>query len=200
MDEISDLGYLHGQREPSLGIHTDSGCVERLGSRCWAQYIVKILKEQGIEPAPERNKKISWQEFLRAHWQVTAAADFFTVEVWTLQGLRRYLVFFVIELSTRRIRIAGIAPQPNALWMAQMARNLTDAVDGLLLGKRLLLQDRDLQTAGVKSLKMPARSPNLNAYAERFLRTIKLLPGSNDLLRRGQPATCDSGIRDPLSS
>ena len=159
------------------------GALGNLGHIVGRTTIVKILKKQGIEPAPERNKKTSWQEFLRAHWQVIAAADFFAVEVRTLRGLRRYLVFFAIELSTRRIRIAGIPPQPNAAWMAQMARNLTDAVDGFLLGKRLLLHDRDplyttefahiLQTTGVKSLKLPARSPNLNAYAERFVRTIK---------------------------
>ena len=70
-----------------------------------------------------------------------AAADFFTVEVWTRFGLLRYLVFFVIDLSTRRVRVAGIHPAPDGAWNIQVARNLT--VDGFLRGKRYLIHDRD---------------------------------------------------------
>ena len=65
-----------------------------------------------------------WSKFLKAHWEAIAAADFFTVEVWTSVGLVRYLVFFVIDLSSRRVEIAGIAPVPNGLWMRQVARRL----------------------------------------------------------------------------
>ena len=111
------------------------------------------------------------------------AADFFTVEVWTARGLQRYIVLFFIELSTRRVEIAGIASVANGLWMTQIARNISDTVDGLLTGKRNLIHDRDplftaeflniLADSGVKSVKLPTRSPNLNAYAERFVRTIK---------------------------
>ena len=111
------------------------------------------------------------------------AADFFTVEVWTARGLQRYIVLFFIELSTRRVEIAGIASVANGLWMTQIARNISDTVDGLLTGKRNLIHDRDplftaeflniLADSGVKSVKLPPRSPNLNAYAERFVRTIK---------------------------
>src|SRR5205823_3286333 len=88
-----------------------------------------------------------------------------------------------IELSTRRVEIAGISASANGLWMSQIARNLTDSVDGLLTGKRYLIHDRDplftdellrtLKDANVESVKLPARSPNLNAYAERFVRSIK---------------------------
>ena len=112
-----------------------------------------------------------------------AAADFFTVEVWSLSGLVRYSVLFVMELSTRRVEIAGIVPEPNGEWMKQIARNLTDATDGFLLGKRYLIFDRDpvftkefraiLKAAGVKPVVLPPKSPNLNAHAERFVRTIK---------------------------
>lgn len=93
------------------------------------------------------------------------------------------MVLFFIELSTRKVDIAGIAPIANGLWMNQIGRNLTDAVDGILKGKRYLIHDRDplftseflkvLGETGVASVKLPARSPNLNAYAERFVRTIK---------------------------
>ena len=106
-----------------------------------------------------------------------------TVEVLTLAGLRRYLVFFVIELRSRRVTIAGIHPQPGGAWMEQQARNLTDPVDGCLRRARPLIHDRDplytrvfgeiLESAGVQPIRLPPKSPNLNAYAERFVRSIK---------------------------
>jgi transposase InsO family protein len=101
----------------------------------------------------------------------------------TRSGLVRYLVLFIIELETRRIEIAGIAPDPDGQWMKQIARNLTDVQDGALTGVGYLIHDRDplfthafceiLRSNGVTTVKLPARSPNLNAYAERFFRTIK---------------------------
>jgi putative transposase len=124
-----------------------------------------------------------WSKFLKAHWEAIAAADFFTVEVWTSLGLVRYLVFFVIDLSTRRVEIAGIAPVPNGLWMRQVARNLIDDLSGFLRGKRFLIHDRDpLYTRGFHEVlgcasgapvRLPPKSPNLNAFAERFVLSIK---------------------------
>jgi transposase InsO family protein len=141
------------------------------------------LKRNGIDPAPERGKRVTWNQFLSAHWDVLAAADFFTVEVWGLRGLVTFYVFFVIELATRRIEIAGIAPGPSEAWMMQIGRNLTDPVEGFLANKKLLIIDRDskysaafrtlLAEAGVEPVRLPPRSPNLNAYAERFVRSIK---------------------------
>jgi putative transposase len=120
---------------------------------------------------------------LKAHWNLIAATDFFTVEVWTSSGLIRYHVLFVIRLVTRQIHIAGIVPEPEGPWMNQMARNLTDATDGFLRGCGFLIQDRSslfttqfrdiLKSTGVESIRLPVRSPNLNAFAERFVRTIK---------------------------
>ena len=149
----------------------------------WARgTIANILKAHGLEPAGERSRKTTWKECLLRHWAVLMAADFFTVEVWTRRGLTRYIVLFLIDLSTRR-EIAGMATQANGFWMTQTARNLSDAVNGFLKGKRYMIHDRDplftaeflgmLATAGVNSVKLPPRSPNLNAYAERFVRTIK---------------------------
>ena len=74
--------------------------------------VKNILKRHGIEPAPERGKRTSWKTFLKAHWDVMAATDFFTVEVWTPRGLVTYYVLFVIHLSTRSIHIAGVTPAP----------------------------------------------------------------------------------------
>ena len=105
--------------------------------------IAQILQRRGIEPAPERSRKTTWKEFLSRHWELIVATDFFTVEVWTRRGLERFIVLFFIELSTRKVEIAGIAQVTNGLWMSQIARNLTDAEQGILTGKRYLIHDRD---------------------------------------------------------
>lgn len=101
----------------------------------------------------------------------------------TRAGLVRYFVLFVIELQSRRVEIAGISAEPDGQWMKQLARNLTDVEAGALLGAPYLIHDRDplfthafrdlLKSSGVEPVKLPARSPNLNAYAERFVRSIK---------------------------
>jgi len=145
--------------------------------------IANILREHGVEPAPDRVKKTTWREVLKPHWDVLAAADFFTVDVWTGTGLTRFAVLFILDLSTRRVEIAGITSEPDATLMSQVSRNLTDANDGFLAGKRFLIHDRDplftvafretLAATGVKTVRLPPRSPNLNAFAERFVRTIK---------------------------
>jgi transposase InsO family protein len=142
-----------------------------------------VLKAAGIESAPERRKGTSWKEFLRAHWEVMAAADFFTVEVWTALGLTRYHVLFVIRLATREVTLGGIIPEPHGQWIKQVARNLTDGLEGCLSGCRYLVHDRSplfsegfgmvLRGASIEPVRLPARSPNLNAYAERFVRSIK---------------------------
>ena len=145
--------------------------------------IATILREHGLDSAPERLKKTTWAEFLQTHWDVISATDFFAVDIWTGRGLTRFVVLFVIELSTRRVEIAGITSDPDSAWMSQMGRNMTDAGDGCLTGKRFLIHDRDplftvafaetLAATGVQVVRLPPRSPNLNAYAERFVRTIK---------------------------
>src|SRR5579863_7529689 len=156
-------------------------------SLTWAEVargtIANILKEHGLEPAPERERKTTWKEFLSQHREVIVAADFFTIEAWTRKGLTRFLVLFLIDLSSRRVEIAGVTREANGLWMSQVARNLSDAEEGFLTGKRYLIHDRDPlftaefleipQSAGVQAVKLPPSSPNLNAYAERFVRTIK---------------------------
>ena len=159
------------------------GALGNLGHDVGRGTIATILRQHGIEPAPERQKRTTWQEFLKAHLDVLAAADFFSVEVWTATGLKRYAVLFVIELATRRVQIAGIASEPDSAWVVQCGRQLTDAVDGLLVGKRFLLHDRDplfsdafretLAATGVETVRLPPRAPNLNAHAERYVRTIK---------------------------
>jgi putative transposase len=99
-------------------------------------------KDQGIEPARAFQADLV-EDVLRSHWDAIAACDFFTVEVLTWTGITRFYVMFVIALQARRVEIAGIIRQPHGAWMLQLARNLLDAEDGFLVGKRYLLMDRD---------------------------------------------------------
>ena len=165
------------------GYRRIAGALSNLGHEPARSTIAAILERHGIEPAPERRRKTTWKEFLSWHWKMIVATDFFTVEVWTRRGLQRFIVLFFIELATRKVEIAGIAQVANGLWMNQIARNLTDSENGILTGKRYLIHDRDplftadfmkmIADAGVESVKLPPRSPNLNAYPERFVRSIK---------------------------
>ncbi|MPZ20031.1 MAG: transposase [Luteitalea sp.] len=167
----------------SWGYTRIQGALANLDHHVSRGTIANLLRQRGIEPAPERQKRTTWQEFLTAHRDVLAAADFFTVEVWTAGGLTRFAVLFVIDLATRRVEIAGILPEPDSAWVIQCGRQVTDPVDGCLRRKRFLLHDRDprftdafgdtLAAAGIETVRLPPRSPNLNAYAERFVRTIK---------------------------
>jgi putative transposase len=157
--------------------------LKNLGITISRTTVKHILKEHGIEPAPKRGKGMSWATFIKVHFGEIVATDFFTVEILRPFGLVRYYVLFVIDIETRRVHIAGIAHQVYDEWMKQIARNLTDVVDGFLLGKRYLIHDRDplfskafrriLRNSGIKPLKLPAQSPNLNSYAERFILSIR---------------------------
>ena len=181
--QIEDLVVQLAEENRSWGYRRIQGALSNLGHKIARSTIAEMLARHGMEPAPERERKTTWKEFLSRHWEMIVATDFFTVEVWTRRGLQRFVVLFFIDLATRKVEVAGIAPSANGLWMSQIARNLTDSEDGILIGKRYLIHDRDpLFTAeflsviteiGVESVKLPPRSPNLNAVAERFVRSIK---------------------------
>ena len=130
MQAIAELTVRMAKENPRWGYTRIQGALKNVGHRVGRTTIANILKKNGIDPAPERGKRTTWSQFLKAHWNVLAAADFFTVEVWAPRGLVTFYVFFVIELATRRIEIAGITPSPNEAWMMQIGRNLTDPVDG----------------------------------------------------------------------
>ena len=182
-EEIQRQVLRMAQENRTWGYRRIQGALSHLGYKLAGSTIAEILRRHGIEPAPERSRKTSWKEFLTQHWGLIVAADFFSVEVWTWKGLKRFLVLFFIDLATRQVEIAGISSAANGFWMSQVGRNATDAVDGMLFGKRYLIHDRDplftaefqqlLADVGVKSVKLPRQSPNLNAHAERFVRTIK---------------------------
>ena len=170
------------RENPSWGYTRLRGALENLGFELGRSTIQRILTEHGIEPAPIRGKTMPWKTFLKAHWGAVAAADFFSVEVLTRGGFVRYLVLFVIDLKTRRVHVAGVTCAADGAWMASPATSPTPAA-GPLTGFTHLIVDRDplytahfrtlLQAAGVQLLRLPSRSPNLNAYAERFVRSIK---------------------------
>lgn len=141
--EIAALVVRMAEENRGWGYRRIQGALSNLGHVLAHNTIANILKRNGIEPAPERSRKTTWKEFLDRHWQQIVASDFFTIEVWTLSGLKRFVILFFMELSTRRVEIGGIARRPNGLWMRQIARNLTDGVDGFFKGKRYLIHDRD---------------------------------------------------------
>ena len=180
---VEQLVVRMAEENVSWGYGRIQGALDNLGHSISRSAIARILKVHGIEPAPQRRKGMSWSTFLKSHWDVLAATDFFTLEVMTFRGLIRHHVLFVIELCTRRVQIAGIVPEPDGRWMEQIARNLTDAVDGFLRSTRYLIHDRSplftreftaiLKAASVKTIKLPPRSPNLSPHAERFVRSIK---------------------------
>jgi putative transposase len=142
-----------------------------------------VLSRNGIEPAPERSKRTKWSTFLKAHWKTFAASDFLTVEVWTGRGLVTHYLLFVISLVDRAVEILGTTARPDEGWMLQLGRNLVDTESGALRGKRYLIIDRDtkyteqyrrlVREAGTEVIRLPPLSPDLNAYAERFVRSIK---------------------------
>ena len=182
-NEVSRLVLRMAREKPEWGYDRISGEIGNLGHAVCDQSVGNILKEHGIEPAPARKRTTSWNEFINAHWDVLAAVDFTTIEVWTCRGLVTYYLLFVMDLSSRRVEFAGMTPNPTEAWMNQMARNLTDCENGFLIENRYLLMDRDtkfsqsfrdvLENTGVKSIRLPARSPNLNAFIERFMRSLK---------------------------
>jgi putative transposase len=180
---IVDLILQFAQENPSWGYDRIQGALANVGYHISDTTVKNVLKAHGIEPAPDRQRQTTWATFLKSHWDVLAAIDFTTIEVWTTGGLVTYYLLFVMELKTRRVHFAGCTPHPHAAWMKQIARNLTDPEDGFLKGKRYLIMDRDtkfcesfqriLNDEDVKTLRLPPRSPNLNAHLERFFGSLK---------------------------
>ena len=154
-----------------------------LGYKISKTSVKNILIENGYNPEPDLTVSSTWHEFIKSHWDVLSACDFFTIELLVGRKLVRCTLFFVIEFSTRKVFFAPIMLQPNGKYMKQAARTLTD-FGGFLRGKRYLIHDRDplyntkgfhdiLKTSGIEPVKLPAQSPDLNAYAERFVKSIK---------------------------
>jgi putative transposase len=189
MDWKRLLAYITGsvvrmaRENRSWGYDRIAGALAHMGYTISDQTVGNILKRQGLLPAPERTKATTWKEFIRTHMDVLVATDFFTAEVWTWGGLVTYYVQFFIHLGSRKVYVAGATPHPDASWMMQVARNITMEEWGCLSPGQYLIHDRDgkycpafheiIDTGGVTRVPLPPRSPNLNAYAERWVRSVK---------------------------
>jgi putative transposase len=179
--EIRRLVLRMAEENPTWGYTRIQGALKNVGHRVGRSTIARMLKAHGVPPVPER--PTSWQMFLRAHWGAIAGADFFTTEVWTWRGLVTYYTGFVIDLASRRVHIAGSTRHPDDLFMHQVVGTLTAADDGALVHHGVLICDRDakwsahvrarLGDAGIRVVQTPYQAPNANAYAERFVRSIK---------------------------
>ncbi len=183
MATIVDLVMRMALDNPSWGYTRIQGAMANLGHQVGRSTIANILKENGIDPAPARDAHTRWSTFLKAHWECLKATDFLSVEVLTFKGLITHYLLFFIDIASRKVHVAGITPHPDNAWMTQIARNVTDTHDGFLRDTRYLIMGRDTKysdafrgiivRAGTDVVRLPPRSPNLNAFAERFVRSIK---------------------------
>jgi transposase InsO family protein len=181
--ELEDLVVQMAKENRGWGYDRIVGALVELGYKISDQTVGNILTRRGLPTAPERKKTTTWREFIRSHMDVLWATDFFSTKVWTLGGLVTFYVLFFIKLDTREVRIAGITAHPNEAWMMQVARNATMEAWGFLESGQYLIHDRDtkfcaafkqiLDDAGVKRVPLPPRSPWLNGYAERWVKSVK---------------------------
>jgi putative transposase len=175
--ETVDLITRLGRENPRWGCVRIQGELRKLGIRVGASTVRRILRQAGLGPAPRRIGP-TWTEFLRAQGRGLVACDFFTVETAFLKTL--YVLIF-IELSTRRVHVAGTTARPDSAWVTQQARNLS--IIGCLDDKHLLIRDRDakfsgafdedFRTEGLSVVKTPVRAPRANAVAERWVGTAR---------------------------
>jgi putative transposase len=182
-EEVEALIVRMAKENRSWGYDRIVGALANLGFTVSDQTVGNVLKRHGIAPAPERKTTTTWKEFIRTHMEVLVATDFFTTEVWTTAGLVTYYVLFFIHLASRKVHVAGATPHPDEPWMMQVARNITMEEWGFLEPGQYLIHDRDgkycpafqrlMDEAGITCVPLPPRSPNLNAYAERWVRSIK---------------------------
>jgi len=178
-DELRELVLRLARENPRWGYQRIVGELGGLGERASATTVAKILRQAGMSPAAAR-AELSWREFLRAHAASMLACDFFTVE--TLWLGRLYVLFF-IELGSRRVHLAGCTTNPDGAWTAQQARQLAWSLPELPTPIRFLIHDRDskftrvfddvFRSEGAEVIRTPFRAPNANAFAERWVGTVR---------------------------
>jgi putative transposase len=169
------------EENPTWGYTRIQGALKNLGHRVGRSTIARILKAAGLPPVPQR--PTSWQTFLKAHWGVIAGADFFTTEVWTWQGLATYYTVFVHGLGLSPRRDPRLDAASRCALHAADHPDADDGRDRVMRTAHVLICDRDrkwshdvrrrLRDADIRVVLIPERAPNANAYAERFVRSIK---------------------------
>jgi putative transposase len=177
-DQVQQLIVRLARENPRWGYQRIRGELLRLGCQVSASSIQRVLRAHGIDPAPRR--ATTWRSFLRRQAAGILACDFFTVDTVSLQ---RLYVLFVIELRSRRVRLAGVTAHPTGPWVAQQARNLLLDLGGQAAAFRFLIRDRDAKfsrafddvwrSTDVQIICTPIRAPNANAVAERWVGTVR---------------------------
>jgi len=186
--EITDLVIRFKQENPHWGYARIRDYIVYLGYKIGETTVKNILVANGLDPEPDFTRKTTWKEFIKSHWSVLAACDFFSVELLVKGKLIRCMVLFAMDLSTRRVEILGVRPRPNGPWMEQIARNLTWE-DGFLAGKRYLIHaaafDLGLLMRKLTGRGTPKGLRDLLAAALTVLRAV--IPRARDLLRTVLP-------------
>jgi len=178
-EETTTLVVRLASENPRWGYRRIQGELIKLGVRLAASTIARIMKDHGLGPAPRRAGP-TWRAFLRTQAAHIVATDFFTVD--TLRLKRLYVLFF-IELGRRRVWITGVTGHPDPSWVTQQARDVTGDLEDEGIAVKFLLRDRDTKYVagfdtvfiggGAQVLRTPFRTPNANAHAERFVRTVR---------------------------
>ena len=169
-------------RENAWGYGRIKGELAKLGIAISESCVADILRRNGLPPSPERDG-LTWREFLSRHADVMLCADLFTKEVWTLGGLRRAFVLFVVHIRTRTVLLAEATFSPHNRWMQQQVRHVLWECEDRGIRPRFLIHDRDgcfspefdavLKHCGVEAVKTPFHAPNANAFAERWVRSAR---------------------------
>lgn len=183
MRKVRELSVKMASENAGWGYRRIQGVLKTLGLKVSHVTVYNVLKRSGLDPAPKRDQLSNWQTFIQSHLDVLGATDFFSVHVWTLRGLVQYSIHFVMDVGTRRVQITRIAPQWDGSIMENIARGLTDYETGFFRNIRYLIMDKDplytkafreiLKSSGINIVKLAPSTPYLNAYAERFVQSIK---------------------------
>ncbi len=174
-------------RETGFGYTRILGELKKLGIASISRStVINILKENGLPTGPERGER-TWDEFLKAHAKTLWACDFLTMRVLTAKGLKYTFALIFVHPKTRRAHVSLSTINPDGMWFAEVVRRFVASVPRGMTRPKLLLRDSDdkfavgggafgaaLAKAGVKSMPLPHRSPNLNAYVERLIQNIEV--------------------------